>query len=52
MEVEDVGNSFDAASSELIEIKEIEELPLEPGTVFKKIKTNKIQGFETVKFFI
>ncbi|XP_031413363.1 scaffold attachment factor B1-like, partial [Meleagris gallopavo] len=30
MEVEDVGNSFDAASSELIEIKEIEELPLEP----------------------
>ncbi|XP_040509566.1 scaffold attachment factor B1 isoform X5 [Gallus gallus] len=30
VEVEDVGNSFDAASSELIEIKEIEELPLEP----------------------
>ncbi|NXC40972.1 SAFB1 factor, partial [Penelope pileata] len=30
VEVEDVGNSFDATSSELTVIKEIEELPLEP----------------------
>ncbi|NXI70979.1 SAFB1 factor, partial [Anseranas semipalmata] len=30
VEVEDVGNSFDAASSDLTVIKEIEELPLEP----------------------
>ncbi|XP_017599286.1 PREDICTED: scaffold attachment factor B1 [Corvus brachyrhynchos] len=33
VEFEDVGNSLDASSSDLTVIKELEELPLEPGTV-------------------